>query len=207
LSWDDALAVIDLVVGSSLNGASKGKALEKINEIVGNGKGGVGAAGENATNVIKVPAGSKGNWDGRINGGKLEPNTLYRLDNGHVYKTDGAGRVNLVEGDLSKTTMDRNTYQQRCSGKSGCVGDDGGHLIASSLGGSGDRINLVPQASTLNRGDWKAMERELAGYLKEGKNVSVKIDVGYPSSGGVRPNQFTVSTFINGKEKIFEFKQ
>jgi filamentous hemagglutinin len=38
LSWDDALAVIDLVVGSSLNGASKGKALEKINEIVGNSK-------------------------------------------------------------------------------------------------------------------------------------------------------------------------
>ena len=36
LSWDDAKAVIDLVVGTSLNGASKGKALEKINEIVGN---------------------------------------------------------------------------------------------------------------------------------------------------------------------------
>ena len=38
LSWDDAKAVIDLVVGTSLNGPSKGKALEKINEIVGNSK-------------------------------------------------------------------------------------------------------------------------------------------------------------------------
>ena len=38
LSWDDAKAVIDLVVGTSLNGANKGKALEKINEIVENGK-------------------------------------------------------------------------------------------------------------------------------------------------------------------------
>jgi hypothetical protein len=87
------------------------------------------------------------------------------------------------------------------------VGDDGGHLIASSLGGAGDRVNMVPQASTLNRGDWKAMERELAGYLKEGKTVSVKIDVGYPASGGVRPSEFTVTALIDGDLKDFKFKQ
>lgn len=43
------------------------------------------------------------------------------------------------------------------------------------------------------------MERELAGYLKEGKSVSVKIEVGYPSGGGARPNEFFVSAIVDGK--------
>jgi filamentous hemagglutinin len=103
--------------------------------------------------------------------------------------------------------MDRNEYQQGCAGRSGCAGDDGGHLIASSLGGSGDRINTVPQAATLNRDDWRAMEREFAGYLKEGKSVTVKIDVGYPTSGGVRPDSFIVNAMIDGKPWNKEFKQ
>jgi filamentous hemagglutinin len=153
--------------------------------------------------------GSKGNWDPSINTGTtgvLEPRKAYVLDNGHAYITDSSGRVKEVTGNLSPTTMDRNEYQQGCAGKSGCVGDDGGHLIASSLGGAGDRINIVPQAATLNRDDWRAMERELAGYLKEGKSVSVKIDVGYPASGGVRPDIFKVVATVDGKkiEKVFE---
>lgn len=84
-------------------------------------------------------------------------------------------------------------------------GGDGGYLIASSLGGAGDRVNIVPQASTLNRGDWRAMERELAGYLAEGKRVSVKIEVGYPVSGGVRPAEFKVVAKIGNEFKQFEF--
>ena len=124
-----------------------------------------------------------------------------------TYITDDAGRVKPVEGSLSLDKMDRNGYQQVCAGQSGCVGDDGGHLIASSLGGAGDRVNMVPQASTLNRGDWKAMECELAGYFKEGKTVSVKIDVGHPASGGNRPSEFTVTALIDGDFKDFKFKQ
>ena len=89
---------------------------------------------------------------------------------------------------------------------SGCAGDDGGHLIASALDGAGDRVNIVPQASMLNRGDWKAMENELAGYLREGKNVSVKIEVGYPVGDGIRPDIFKVVATVDGKkiEKVFE---
>ena len=98
--------------------------------------------------------------------------------------------------------MDRNGYQQLCAGKSGCVGDDGGHLITSSLGGAGDRINMVPQAATLNRGDWKAMENELRDFVSAGKNVTVKIEVGYPAGGGVRPSAFVVSTTIDGIAQI-----
>ena len=103
--------------------------------------------------------------------------------------------------------MDRNGYQQVCSGQSGCVGDDGGHLIASSLGGAGDRVNMVPQASTLNRQDWKAMENFFRSELEAGKTVNVKIDVGYPASGGARPDGFIVNAMIDGKPWSKEFTQ
>ncbi|MBT9160803.1 MAG: ESAT-6 secretion machinery protein EssD [Dehalococcoidia bacterium] len=152
--------------------------------------------------VIEVPAGNKGNWDPRINTGTtrtLAPSTAYMLDNGHVYITDGKGRVKEVTGQLSPNTMARNHYQQGCAGASGCAGDDGGHLIASSLGGAGDRINIVPQAATLNRQDWKDMENFLRNELRAGKSVTVKIDVGYPPGGGGRPSEFVVSIAINGK--------
>ncbi len=105
--------------------------------------------------------------------------------------------------------MDRNTYQQSCVGK--CVnatGDDGGHLIASSLGGAGDRINIVPQASTLNRGDWKAMENQLRDELKAGKTASVKIDVGYPNGNTKRPDYFEVTPIIDGvAQRPLKFNQ
>ncbi|THF59460.1 hypothetical protein E6O51_15840 [Pseudothauera rhizosphaerae] len=87
------------------------------------------------------------------------------------------------------------------------MGDEGGHLIASSLGGAGDKINIVPQASTLNRGDWKAMENELRDALKAGKEVSVKIEVGYPVGSGVRPNEFKVFATVDGKIIPYRFIQ
>lgn len=62
--------------------------------------------------------------------------------------------------------MNRNNYQQSNVGKSvNDTGDQGGHLIAASLGGAGDKINLVPMDKVLNNGTWKAMERDLAKAL------------------------------------------
>lgn len=87
------------------------------------------------------------------------------------------------------------------------MGDDGGHLIASSLGGAGDRINIVPQAATLNRQDWKDMENYFRSELQAGKAVNVKIDVGYPASGGGRPSEFKVIAKIGDEFKQFEFSQ
>lgn len=92
-------------------------------------------------------------------------------------------------------------------GKCGNPGDEGGHLIASSLGGAGDKINIVPQSQLLNRGDWKAMENSLRKELEAGKNVTVKIDVDYPPSGGSRPSSFRVIADIDGSEEIFNFNQ
>jgi len=75
---------------------------------------------------------------------QLLPNEVYILNNGHKYFTDSSGKVNKVEGTLLAIKEDRNKYQQGKVGKSGNTGDQGGHLIASALGGTGDKINLVP---------------------------------------------------------------
>lgn len=80
-------------------------------------------------------------------------------------------------------------------------------MIASSLGGAGDKINLVPQAASLNRGPWANMEAELREALAAGKEVIVKIDVGYPAVAGARPNSFNVTANIGGVIKEFPFKQ
>lgn len=66
----------------------------------------------------------------------------------------------------------------------------------------------MPQASTLNRRSWRAMEREFQHALKDGKSVSVTIDVGYPAGGGVRPSEFRVIATIDGKAVPYPpFKQ
>ena len=197
-------SAIELIpgVGKGLKVVSRGAERVVVDEATGKVLGSIG----DASQIKQVTAGSKGSWDKAING-SLEPNTAHVLDNGHVYVTDTAGRVKAVDADLSLTKMDRNGYQQGCAGKSGCAGDDGGHLIASALGGAGDKINIVPQASTLNRRSWRAMEREFQQALKDGKSVSVKIEVGYPAGGGVRPSEFTVVADIGGEPYKRTFKQ
>lgn len=87
------------------------------------------------------------------------------------------------------------------------MGDHSGRLVAASLGGASHRINLVPQSSTLNRKDWKAMENYLRKELEASKTVSIKIDVGYSAGGGVRPNNFTVNAIIDGEKREFKFTQ
>ena len=148
--------------------------------------------------VIKATVGTKGSWERAING-VLEPKTAYVLDNGHAYVTDASGRVNSVVANLDALKMDRNTYQQAITGAAGAAGDQGGHLIAATLGGAGDRINLVPQAATLNNGAWKAMENEYKAALEAGRNVSIKVEVAYPPGGGVRPDAFRVTATLDGK--------
>ena len=76
-----------------------------------------------------------------------------------------------------------------------------------ALGGAGDRINRVPQSSTLNRSDWKAMENYLRKELEAGKTVSIKIEVGYSAGSGVRPSAFLVEANIGGQIVRFPFSQ
>ncbi|MCC3307669.1 DNA/RNA non-specific endonuclease [Psychrobacter sanguinis] len=130
------------------------------------------------------------------------------MSNGHKYITNSKGRINKFKVELSLNKIDRNTNRQRNAGKAeNATGDDSGHLIASKLGVAGYRLNMVPQASTLNRGNWKRMENEVRNEFKAGKSVSIKIDLDYANSSSSRPSKFIVNIKVDGKAKspyIFE---
>ena len=147
--------------------------------------------------TIETESGSKGSWNELLN--NPEPNTRYIVDGNKIYDTDHLGRVVRVEATLKLDTLDRNTYQQLKAGKQGIDGDEGGHLIASILNGSGEKINLLPMNSNLNRSLWKKLENGWAKSLQEGKTVKVKIEPVYQGTD-IRPIKFKISYSIdNGR--------
>ncbi|MET7142455.1 DNA/RNA non-specific endonuclease [Xanthomonas sp. PPL139] len=148
---------------------------------------------------VDVSAGQKGGWSKDLN--KPEPNTVYNVDGNKVYRTNANGDVEYVEASLSLSTKDRNTYQQCKAGKCGFADDEGGHLVASIFDGPGEKLNLVPMNSNLNRGAWKSMENEWANALREGKDVKVTIEPVYSGSSS-RPDRIVVRYSIDGSRPV-----
>ena len=150
--------------------------------------------------TIETESGSKGSWNELLN--NPEPNTRYIVDGNKIYDTDHLGRVVRVEATLKLDTLDRNTYQQLKAGKQGIDGDEGGHLIASILNGSGEKINLLPMNSNLNRSLWKKLENGWYKSLQEGKTVKVKIVPLYEGTD-IRPHKFEVSYSFDNKGNFY----
>ncbi|WP_245838650.1 DNA/RNA non-specific endonuclease [Marininema halotolerans] len=129
----------------------------------------------------------------RINRKKvLKSNVKYTDNKGYTYGTDSKGRISSAEGELDLETAKRNGYAQRkVGGEDRLSDDDGGHLIASIFGGSGNIDNLVPMNSNLNRGRWKAMENTWSSALHDGSKVKVKITPKYGGESN-RPDEILV---------------
>ncbi|EOW4654480.1 DNA/RNA non-specific endonuclease [Proteus mirabilis] len=155
----------------------------------------------NEQKVIEIKSGSKGDWNKQLN--KPEPNTIYQVDGNKTYKTDSQGRVETVEAKLSLNSNDRNTYQQCKVGKCGVAGDKGGHLIATIFTGPGEKLNIVPMNSNLNRSEWKKMENSWVKALKDNKEVDVKIEPIY-SGNSERPVKFNVRYTIEGERPVIK---
>jgi hypothetical protein len=137
---------------------------------------------------------------------ELKPNVEYTSQGGHKYTTDDMGRIDSVEGTLTKNKVKRNEYDQKIVGREDrLLTDDGGHLIASVFEGSGDLDNLVPMNSTLNRGDWKAMENSWSRALSGDppKAVQVKIEPIYNGTSQ-RPVSFDVQYKMGNDEWILQ---
>lgn len=138
----------------------------------------------------------------------LDPNTDDKVGD-TTYKTDANGRVEETSYNVTNTTSDRNTYQQGKAGKTdgykdGQANDQGGHLQATTHGGAGEQINLLPQDAKLNNSEWKKMENTWTKAANEGKDVKVKIKPVY-SGDSKRPSEFRVEYSIDGtpKRRIF----
>jgi predicted RNA-binding protein YlqC (UPF0109 family) len=129
-----------------------------------------------------------------------EPNTVYYVDGRHRYTTDEHGRTTSVKSTIREDDLDtgiRNCYQQGKAGSCGLDDDEGGHLIATKVGGPGEKINLVPQNMNLNRGKWKKMENEWAKRAANGENIEVEIEIIYDGDNP-RPEKFIVKEVYDG---------
>lgn len=75
-------------------------------------------------------------------------------------------------------------------------GDENGHLLAASLGGSNEITNFVPQAFRQNRGDfWGRMERYIRNFLTLNQNGSINWQLAilyHPVLASYRPIGFCV---------------
>lgn len=111
----------------------------------------------------------------------------------YTYNTEENG-VRYAEGSLTLAPeTPRNSQAQttaggearRMAGDSMGV-DDGGHLIGTRFGGSGEEENLTAQDRNLNRGDYKRIENEWARHLENGDKVYVHVETDEPQ----RPNVY-----------------
>lgn len=132
--------------------------------------------------------------------GELLPNTEYTV-NGSTYRTNEYG--NIISCDTVLTSAEesgRNTKEQReAGGEDRREGDQGGHLIARTLGGAEGDENLVPMRGTINQGDYKRMENEIKDALKHGETVSVHIELQYDGDSS-RPSRIDATYVIDGKK-------
>lgn len=102
----------------------------------------------------------------------------------------------------------RNSEHQRQAGGSDRItntgsipyNDDGGHLIATIFGGSGEVDNIVAMNANLNRGKYRSLEREWARELASGNSVNVSISARY-SGDSIRPTGFTINYSVNGQQR------
>ncbi|HGN1708205.1 TPA: DNA/RNA non-specific endonuclease, partial [Providencia rettgeri] len=172
---------------------------EMVNKVISGNAGKEIPKITNEQKVIEIKSGSKGDWNKQLN--KPEPNTTYQVDGNKTYKTDSQGRVETVEAKLPLNSNDRNTYQQCKVGKCGVAGDEGGHLIATIFTGPGEKLNIVPMNSNLNRSEWKKMENSWAKALKEDKPVDVKIEPVYIGNSD-RPSSFNVMYKIGNERPV-----
>lgn len=148
--------------------------------------------------------------------GKLKPNENYEV-NGYKYETDSKGRIKHCEGTLRLEQGERNLKAQlEAGGEDRHTGDgteydlddkdDGGHLIATRFGGSGEIDNLVAQNYHLNRSEYKKMEDSWATTLKETNekdeqkyDVHVEIKPVYRGDDQ-RPGAFIVNETVIDRE-------
>lgn len=137
--------------------------------------------------------------------GEILPNTEYTV-NGNTYKTDDNGNKISCDSNPEYTEEgSRNMKEQKESGgEERQEDDDGGHIIARILGGADGEENLVPMRRTINRGDYKRMENEIAKALQEGKEVSIHIDIEYDGDSS-RPSKIRAEYTIDGKKTVCEF--
>jgi hypothetical protein len=132
------------------------------------------------------------------------------------WTTDELGRTTYVQGKLTKESAGRDPKLQRDIGKGPDAKDSdvGFHLIADSLGGPTNKLNVLPGngkpiddgLANLNQGAYASMEKALRKALGEGKDVDIELTPVYRSGNSTtRPDEFHVTTWVDGVDVDYVF--
>ena len=87
----------------------------------------------------------------------------------------------------------------------GEASDDAGHLVGANLGGSRDFDNIIPQNPTVNRGEFRVLEADIANRVRAGDEVFVRVVPKYSSDTATRPDRIVYQVRTNGQTETFEF--
>lgn len=137
------------------------------------------------------------------------PNSRYHFENA-TYVINDLGQVKTVyEYHITSRSTDRNEDRGElktvCDAKGGLLDDVGGHIVAHSIDGATESINIVPMNDAFNNGkDWKAMEFIFKTEYSEGRSFTVKKDIQYDSESG-RPNHIDVEACVKGERMNWAF--
>jgi hypothetical protein len=132
-----------------------------------------------------------------------EPHTEYKFGN-YTWTTDGQGRTIEASGKVNVHEFGRNdTKLQTQIGKEGRTTDIGFHLIADSLDGPTNRLNVVPGNGkrigdglpNLNQGDYAKFERSVKNLAQSSdKPVEIRVRAEYnPGNTSSRPDRLIAS--------------
>ena len=118
-------------------------------------------------------------------------------DNVVTWQLDGAGRPTHADATLTEVVpagtkrAASETAAQDAVRARGNTGDDAGHVIGHRFMPDQGTVNMFPQELNFNRGAYKTMENEWAGWIDAGGTVKVKVDL----SGGTaaRPDKVAVT--------------
>jgi len=130
--------------------------------------------------------------------GRLKPDVTYRSGEfGYNYETDGLRRItNFNAEELQITGRDKRLRHNRNTpGK--LEGDHAAHLAGDLFGGSPKLDNLVSQLSDVNLSQYRKIENIWAKAIREGKKVSVNVDIIYEGDS-LRPTRFIIEYMIDG---------
>ena len=143
------------------------------------------------------------NCDGYI------PNSKYHVEN-VTFITNSFGFVeNVYEHHTTKRHTDRNeqrgAYTKVIKIKGGLPNDVGGHIVAHSIDGPSEAINILPMNSSFNNCDeWKKMESEFLSEYQNDRDFFVKRHISYHFNSQ-RPKSISVEALFCNDKKSWHF--
>jgi len=86
------------------------------------------------------------------------------------------------------------------------IRDEGGHILADSIGGIPESINIFPQAFAINHSSkWRGMETTIKKAIKELRKVEIKTKFNFRGNDK-RTNSYTYSVSIDNVTTQFYFE-